>query len=678
MSVGLSAQLSPRFQQLLLSLEQSTEQSTSLQDLLAGMFPLLLQHLEVDAAVIWLLDPQGALRPAFQERWQSLGILSDPQRGQLHRQLLTTAASRQQIILASPQNRPAEELPLDATFILVPLIRQHQLQGVIELVFPAALADEDRAGIVQVAEACAGYFGTYQEQAQDSFVPRDTQAFWQATEPFLLRLYHELDSRHLAYEAANVLCQGLGVDRVSVFGLTGIKPRVLAISGQAKVSGYSPLIKQLRSLTGKVLKTRQPLMHKGKEPVTHPEWTELLSQYLEQSGTQMLAIMPLWSQPEADQVPPEPNQRRDKSRRIVGALVVERSRSSRFDADRERVLELYADHLGNALHRAEQYESIFLLPFWRAIGRGLRWLYRHQFWKSVAVLCCLVAITLSLVLVPWDYRVTGEGALMPVTQRQVFAPWDAEVEEVFVNGGEEVQAGTPLLRLTSKDLEAEEIRLRTLLQEKQTSLRALRSAREISLKANKQDEALEIEGRYAENLVEIRHLEQQLAIVTQRLESLVVTAPIDGVVSTFQVRQLLQHRPVNRGDLLVEVMDPTGDWHLELKLEDRRMGHLLMAQQSGTALPVEYILATDPETSFKGTVKKVGTRANPIPEKGNQVDVQVRLQVSDRQTAESSPAPLPPLRIGAEVKAKINCGAKPLGYVLFGDVIDYLRKTLWL
>ncbi|MEZ5950525.1 MAG: hypothetical protein R3C12_15175 [Planctomycetaceae bacterium] len=85
----------------------------------------------------------------------------------------------------------------------------------------------------------------------------------------------------------------------------------------------------------------------------------------------------------------------------------------------------------------------------------------------------------------------------------------------------------------------------------------------------------------------------------------------------------------------MEVMDPTGDWHLELKLEDRRMGHLLMAQQSGTALPVEYILATDPETSFKGTVK-VGTRANPIPEKGNQVDVQVRLQVSDRQTAESS------------------------------------------
>lgn len=40
---------------------------------------------------------------------------------------------------------------------------------------------------------------------------------------------------------------------------------------------------------------------------------------------------------------------------------------------------------------------------------------------------------------------------------------------------------------------------------------------------------------------------------------------------------------------------------------------------------------------------------------------------------------LPPHpQIGAEVIAKINCGKKPLGYVLFGDVIEFLRKRLWL
>ena len=659
-----------------------------MRELLEGAFPYLVRELEVSAAVIWLRDPQGALRPELQERWQELQIHGDPQRAQLHRQMLTHAASKQQIVCLDPQSREAEQLPIPATFLLAPLLRQQQLVGVIELVFPVDFTDRDRAGTIQVLETCVGHVATHQEQAHENFVPRDTQAFWQTTEPFLLTLYHELDSRRLAYAAANVFCHGLAVDRVTVFSWNGRGARGLAASGQAKMSGYSPLVKQLRSLTTRVLKSAQPLMHTGKEPVTEPGWGEPLSLYLEQSGTQMLAIVPLWSQPEFDTPPREPNQKRDKSRRIVGGLVIERSRTSRFDDERQGVLDLYADHLGNALHRAQQHESIFLLPVWRSLGRSVRWLARHQFWKAVTVLACITLLTLALILVPWDYRVTGEGALMPVTQRQVFAPWDAEVEEVYVSGGEAVTAGTPLLRLISKDLEAEEIRLRTLLQEKQTSLRALRSARESSLKANKREEALEIEGRYAENLVEIRHLEDQLRIVNTRLESLLVKAPIDGVVATFQVKQLLQQRPVNRGDLLVEVMDPTGAWQLELKVEDRRMGHLLAAREDRLQLPVEYILATDPEISFAGFVKQVGTRAQAVADKGNQVDVRVALGTvtsvqsdelkANRQPESVSAKNLPPLRIGAEVRAKINCGPQPLGYVLFGDVIDYLRKTLWL
>ena len=688
MSVGYTARISEQQQRLLAQLDVLADQTDSVREFLEAVFPSLVRELEVSAAVCWLRDPQGALRPEFQERWQELQILGDPQRAQLHRQMLTQAASKQQIVCLDRHNQTADQLPIPATFLLAPLLRQQQLVGMIELVFPVDFSDQGRAGVIEVLESCAGHVATHQEQAHENFQARDTQAFWLTTEPFLLSLYHELDSRRLAYTAANAFCHGLGVDRVTVFAWNGRRARGLAVSGQAKMSGYSPLVKQLRSLTTQVLQSAQPLKHTGKEPVTEPGWVEPLSLYLEQAGTQMLAIVPLWSQPEFDSPPRAPNQKRDTTRQMVGGLVIERSRSSRFDDERQRVLDLYADHLGNALHRAQQHESIFLLPLWRSIGRSVRWLSRHQFWKSVTVLACLLVITLAMILVPWDYRVTGEGALMPVTQRQVFAPWDAEVEEVFVSGGEAVTAGTPLLRLISKDLESEEIRLRTLLQEKQTSLRALRSARESSLKANKREEALEIEGRYAENLVEIRHLEDQLRLVHTRLESLLVQAPIDGVVATFQVKQLLQQRPVNRGDLLIEVMDPTGAWQLELKVEDRRMGHLLAAREDQPQLPVEYILATDPEISFAGFVKQVGTRAQAHAEKGNQVDVRVALGPVTAEQAEelnanalpqpASPENLPPLRIGAEVRAKINCGPKSLGYVLFGDVIDYLRKTLWL
>ena len=39
---------------------------------------------------------------------------------------------------------------------------------------------------------------------------------------------------------------------------------------------------------------------------------------------------------------------------------------------------------------------------------------------------------------------------------------------------------------------------------------------------------------------------------------------------------------------------------------------------------------------------------------------------------------LPNRRIGADVRAKINCGKRSLGYVLFGDVVEFVQKHLWL
>ena len=43
----------------------------------------------------------------------------------------------------------------------------------------------------------------------------------------------------------------------------------------------------------------------------------------------------------------------------------------------------------------------------------------------------------------------------------------------------------------------------------------------------------------------------------------------------------------------------------------------------------------------------------------------------------AEPAPPSP-RIGADVIAKIDCGRRSLGYVLFGDVIEFIRKRFWL
>lgn len=661
--------LHEKYLRLMSELEEVAENASHPRELLEQMLPRLISEFQAQSGVIWMTDGQGNLRLVLQENWVNSGVANNETNQQQHRQLISKAANSHQVLIISQEDQPTEPLPAPFTFAFVPLKQQQKLQGIIELVLPPVISLEMRSSIIQLLEHCAGLVGSFREREQDPFVPLNAPGFWDRLEPGLIHLYRLLDSRKLAYQAAQEFVHYLSVDRVTIMGKYGRKTKLLAVSGQSHVPFYSPVIKQLHKLCRLVNKSEQIMIHTGKKPVMNPTLMGPISDYLEQSGTQTLVIFPLWSQPDEDPLPNEPNRKRDVSRHIVGTMIIERSRSSQFDAEREKVARLLADHLGNALDKAYQYETIFLLPVWRAIGNSFRWLYRHKFWQSLATLVGIGLIVAALIFVDWDYRVTGEGRLMPVIQRQAFVPWDAEVEAVFVHGGETVKAGDPLIQLTNKELETEEVRVRTLINEKETSIRALRSARENILKGNKKSEALEIEGHLAEHIVEVEHLKLQYKIIEERIANLLVKSPIDGIVVTFQVDQLLQHRPVNRGDVLLEVMDPSKDWQLELKVEDKRMGHLIQQQEKTKAeLPVEYILATDPETSFYGELKKVATRTNVDPEKGNLVEVQVAL---------TNEANLP-RRIGAAVKAKINCGPKPLGYVLFGDVIDYVRKILWL
>ena len=89
----------------------------------------------------------------------------------------------------------------------------------------------------------------------------------------------------------------------------------------------------------------------------------------------------------------------------------------------------------------------------------------------------------------------------------------------------------------------------------------------------------------------------------------------------------------------------------------------------GQQIGADLVLATDPESTYRGTLKSVETRAQTNAELGNIVRVKVAL---------ADQSALPSRRIGAEVRAKIDTGPRALGYVLFGDVIDCVRKHLWL
>src|SRR5208337_865382 len=71
----------------------------------------------------------------------------------------------------------------------------------------------------------------------------------------------------------------------------------------------------------------------------------------------------------------------------------------------------------------------------------------------------------------------------------------------------------------------------------------------------------------------IRNLEEQHVILKKKQAELQVRSPMDGEVLTWDVQQLLQDRPVDRGQALLTVGDLSGPWRLDLRIPDREVAH---------------------------------------------------------------------------------------------------------
>ena len=148
---------------------------------------------------------------------------------------------------------------------------------------------------------------------------------------------------------------------------------------------------------------------------------------------------------------------------------------------------------------------------------------------------------------------------------------------------------------------------------------------------------------------------------------------LDGVIVTWQVRDRLLFRPVERGQVLMSIADKTGEWELEIHMADDRLGHinkaLSRAGQEGRKLEVDYILATDPGTRHYGIVEEIHEQAEVRGEQGNTVLVRITIDPARHEKEE--------LGAGATVTARVDCGKHALGYVWFMDVMAFFQTQIF-
>ncbi|MBW3539015.1 MAG: HlyD family efflux transporter periplasmic adaptor subunit [Planctomycetes bacterium] len=631
---------------------------------------LLLEASGGEAGVVWMLDQNGLVAVLSEVGLDRLGFAHDPLAYQRNLDGLLEVLRKGEAAVHAPGDGGRMTLPTRHALVLVPVPYRRRTVGALELFLPATVSPQERLGLLALAEEACALAGRYLDWREDSGSTAGHLEFWSRFERFVSRLHQSLHPMEVAQVAVNDGRELLGCDRVSLLVRRGSKTRVVAVSGQERIHGRANLVRALRTLAAAAIESRQSLTYAGRMDTVPPPLEAAVTEYLRESGSRLVKVIPLFP-PEAE--PSAAHERPAKSsRRAFAALAVERLDDSWLTPVLDSRSDLIAEHASRSLWNARSHHAVFLLPLWRMLGACVGALRGRTLMTVAAVLMVLAGIGGSLALIPATYRVEASGTLMPANKREVFAPWEGEVVELFVTSGQQVTKGQELARLRNEELDAAIISTRSRLNEKleeQSTLKAELNRLGGADAASRHNEEIRLRGGLARTVIEIGGLRERLAALEDQQRSMTLRAPIDGTIATFQLEQLLLHRPVERGEMLLEIMDEAGPWQLEVQVPEGRMGHVFAAQESaGTReLPAEFVLGTSPEYTYRGRLAEIATRSDVSAEAGTVVDVRIAI---DRDS-------VPDRRIGSEVRAKIDCGQRSLFYVLFGDVVEFAQRRWW-
>jgi hypothetical protein len=373
--------------------------------------------------------------------------------------------------------------------------------------------------------------------------------------------------------------------------------------------------------------------------------------------------------------------------RPLGAIIIEQLRDARATESLRIRSQLVAQHGAQALSRAIDHSSLFLLPLWQALGKAT-WMLRGQSLpKTLLAAGALAGAIVALAIVSTDFEVAARGKLQPAIRREIFAQVDGIVTKVPVRHGQSVARGAVLVEMSNTN---QELELAALIGQQTTNQEQI-AAHQRALLDNSSAAGVRLspaeESRLSGELMQLRqeaqNIERELTLFHEKQKQLVVTAAEAGQVVTWKVEDALEGRPVIRGQALMTLANPAGTWEIELYVPERRLAHIQAAQaalaqsggeDSGSAerapLDVVFTLSSHPGARFHGRVVEIEQSAEVRGDEGNTVLVRVAI---DKEK-------LPPLHDQTTVTAKLYCGRTSVGYAWFCDLIETVQSKVlfWL
>lgn len=643
---------------LVTEIEALVREELSPAEFYAGFLGRVVTALAGVGGAIWTKNNDGELTLVYQVNLPEVGLDAPPDtaRHALLVDKVWQASGQPQLV---PPHAGSADLaqagnPTDLLLVMAPLVVEQQTLALVEVFQrPGGGPTTQRGYLRFLVQMCALGSDFLKNRRLRQYQTR--QSLWDQLEAFLTAVHRKLDVRYTSYTLANEGRRVMGADRVSILLGSGRNATVTVVSGLDTIDRRAAELRAMERVARVALQAAEPVWFAGDSAHLPPQIDDALHDFVDLSQARAVSVIPLF--PPADE-----SGGAARKRRPLGAMVVERFEESRWsEGAKERVLAV-AEHGGAALANAREHQSIFLLPLWKTLG-GLAWLGKIP--KFLALVTLLAGALAAFVLIPGDFQLAARGKLQPVVRRDVFASLDGVVVDVPVEHAQLVEPGQVLAKLRNSDLELE---IATLLGHKTTTEERLATLQRALLHHTQL--SLEEQNRIAGETLELRQtlesIARQMHLLVQKESQLVVRSAQPGQVVTWQVRDLLMGRPVQRGQVLMTLVDPAGEWQLELNLPEKRLGHALAAAESQQPLQVTFQLSTHPGQEFTGQVVEIERRAETHGEEGNVVLVRVAIDKTQ----------LPELHSETTVTAKLHCGQRPLGYVLFQDAIEAVQSKV--
>ncbi len=640
----------------------------------------VVSALAANGGAVWSTD-QGRLGIAYQIKLNETQLPHKSEEEQIqHGRLLQKVMTTGEGLLVPPHSGAVDgeqgANPTEFLLVLGPLKTELETVGVVEVFQRSDAPMGAQKGylrfLMQMCDLAGDYFKSRQLRHFS-----DRQVLWSQLEEFARVVHASLDPRDAAYTIANEGRRLIECDRVSVAIRKGRKCHIEAISGQDLFDKRSNTVRLLGRLATAVVDSDEPMWYTGDTSRMAPQVEEAVQEYVDDSHSKTVAVLPL-----RRERPAEEEHEVDKPKEPiapVGALIVEQIEDSRVPEKMLHRVEVVSQHSSTALANALEHQGLFLMPLWRALGKAKWVVQARTLPKTIGVCVAVVAAVLWLCFWPADFVVRAKGTLEPVVRRDVFAGVDGTITDVLVKDGDEVKRGALLVKMRSTEVNLALTDIRGQIETTKEERNGIQILLQTSDRQLPESDKVRLRSQWAEAEQKLKNLLLKQDWYEQQRKELDVLSPADGQVMTSDLDELLMHRPVKRGDLLMRIADPSGPWQLELHMPDSQMGYLVRAQADlGDDLPVEYILASEPNHRHYGIVVDVARSAELHGEEGNTVLIKVG-DIKKEELIAAGEAPgeeVPLLRPGTTVDAKVYCGRRAIGFVWLHDFIAYVQSRI--